>query len=366
MPRTIAVRVSSVLLAAALLGCRPWPAAAVAAPAGGMVEVTLQGRKVEGATLGGPGQGLRLLGRDGRLWQFDPDEVQRLTKVSTQFHPYSLSELRAALLRELGGDYEVSGTGHYLVAHPRGQRDRWAERFEDLYRSFVQYFSVRGMQPAAPPFPLVGVVWKNHADFARHAAPGGSMPGGVMGYYDLNSNRINVYDMGEHASPANWRQNASVVIHEATHQTAFNIGIHSRYAPTPAWLAEGLAMLFEAPGVHDAHNHPQRADRINRERLHNFRQSVAPHHRPETLASMVASDELFHTSPSDAYAEAWAFAFFLVETQPRQYLQYLKRTAARPPFRQYTESQRTADFTAIFGSDWRMLEARFLRFIAAL
>jgi hypothetical protein len=366
MPTSIAVRVSSFLLvAAALFGCRPWPASAAAAPAG-MVEATLQGRKVEGAALSGPGQGLRLLGRDGRLWQLDPDEVQRLTKVSTQFRPYSLSEFRAALLRELGDAYEVSGTGHYLVAHPRGQRDRWAERFEDLYRSFVQYCSVRGLQPAAPPFPLVGVVWKSHSDFARHAAPGGNMPNGVAGYYDLNSNRINVYDMGGRADSPHWRQNASVVIHEATHQTAFNTGIHSRYAPPPAWLAEGLAMLFEAPGVHDSHNHPQRADRINRDRLRVFRQSVAPRHRPAMLTAMVASDELFHANPSAAYAEAWAFAFFLIETQPRQYLQYLKRTASRPPFQQYTEARRTADFAACFGADWRMLEARFLRFIASL
>ena len=144
---------------------QPFVAGGCRAPTGGMVEVTLQGRKIEGAAIDGGGQRLRLLGRDGRLWQFDPDEVQRLTKLSTQFRPYSPSEFRAALLRELGSDYEVSGTSHYLVAHPRGQRDRWAERFEDLYRSFVHYFSVRGCQPAAPPFPLVGVVWKNRERF---------------------------------------------------------------------------------------------------------------------------------------------------------------------------------------------------------
>ena len=365
MPKSIVVRAASFLLTAAfVLGNYAWPAAA-ATPTGGMVEVTLQGRKVEGAALGG-GQRLRLLGRDGRLWHFDADEVLRLTKLSTQFRPYSLSEFRTTLMRELGGDYEVSGTSHYLVAHPRGQRDRWAERFEDLYRSFVQYFSVRGCQPATPPFPLVGVVWKNQSDFQRHASPGGGAPSGLAGYYDPNSNRINIYDMGGRGDSVNWRQNAAVLIHEATHQTAFNTGIHSRYSPPPLWLAEGLATLFEAPGVHDSHNYTGLSDRVNRSRLRVFRQILATRHRPEMLASIVACDELFHVNPSAAYAEAWALSFFLIETQPRQYVQYLKRTASLPPFQEYSPARRTADFTALFGGDWRMLEAHFLRFMAGL
>ncbi len=70
------------------------------------------------------------------------------------------------------------------------------------------------------------------------------------------------------------------------------------------------------------------ADRVNRDRLRAFRQSLAPHHRPELLAAMVASDGLFGVNPAAA--------------------------------------QRTADFTAIFGGDWRMLEARLLRFMAEL
>ena len=84
------------------------------------------------------------------------------------------------------------------------------------------------------------------------------------------------------------------------------------------------------------------------------------------LASIVASDDLFHADPQAAYAEAWALSFCLIETEPRQYAQYLKRTASRPPFRQYTAAERTADFTAVFGGDWRMLEARFLRFMAGV
>jgi hypothetical protein len=360
-----ASRLALFLLAVvAALGCFGRPVLA-ATPAEAMIEFSFQGQKVEAAPISWNTREVHLLGRDGRLLSVDPAHVSDFTKSSAEFRVFSPSEFRAELMRELGDGYEVSGTSHYLVAHPRGQGEKWAERFEDLYRSFVHFFSVRGMEPAPPQFPLVGIVCRDRAEFVRHAAAqGDSVPSGVVGYYNIGSNRINLYDMGAKADSANWRQNAGVLIHEATHQSAFNTGIHSRYCPPPLWLAEGLAMLFEAPGVYDSHSFTRPADRVNRDRLRVFRKELAAHHRPEILAALVASDDLFRANPMAAYAESWAFSFFLVETEPQKYLECLKRTASRPPFQEYTAGERTADFTAIFGSDWRMLEARFLRFMA--
>ncbi len=363
----------------------------------GMIEVTLPKLRIEGEPILWNHSVVHLLGRDGRLWQFVPADVITYRQTAARFRAYSLSEFRAELLRELGADYEVSGTGHYLVAHPAGQRDLWADRFEDLYRSFVHFFAVRGFRIEQPRFPLVGIVCRNRNEFMRIAErekgtgpicakhpEGGHRPqvghgkldqspfpafaasGGVAGCYNLDSNRIALYDMGGRGDSPDWRRNAAVLIHEATHQTAFNTGVHSRYSPPPTWVAEGLAMLFEAPGVNDPHDWPRLADRVNRDRLQAFRRSVAPRHRPDTLSSMVATDEWFRADPTAAYAEAWALSFFLVETEPSKYMRYLKLTAAGRPFQKTTAAQRTADFTAVFGADWRMLEARFLRFTEGL
>jgi hypothetical protein len=353
----------------------------------GMYEIKLRGQKLEGTPLVWNDKEIRLLGRDGRLWKLDAKDVESFKKSSDRFSPDSTSALRAVLLREFGNDYEVSGTTHYLVVHPRGQRNKWAERFEDLYRSFVHFFSVRGFKPSEPQFPLVGVVCSNRTEFIRHfeekngiedwAEIGrNSLIGdrasiflkeeqfGVVGKYNLNSNRITLYDMGGDKDSTDWLKNANVLIHEATHQTAFNTGIHSRYSPPPLWVAEGLAMMFEAPGVYNSRSNTRFSDRVNRERLRVFQKWIVPQHKPEVLASMVASDHICETRAAGAYAEAWAFSFFLMETEPAKYEQYLKRTASHPPFQQYTSAQRTADFQAIFGTDWRMLEARFLRFMA--
>ena len=129
-------------------------------PSGWMVELVLDGRAIEGTPLAWNTRLVHLLGRDGRLWEFAPGMAANFRKTSGRFSSYSTSQLRGVLLGELGGDYEVTGTSHYLVAHPRGKRDQWAGRFEDLYRSFVHYFSVRGFDLDEPPCPLIGSSWQ--------------------------------------------------------------------------------------------------------------------------------------------------------------------------------------------------------------
>lgn len=349
-----------------LVGILCWLTARAEADDQWMVELTLAGQRIEGTPLAFDSRQVHLLGRDGRLWQFDPNKASNYRETSRRFRPYSVSELRAELLRELGHNFQVTGTGHYLVAHPRDKRDWWPRRFEDLYRSFIRYFSVRGFKPTKPPFLLIAVVCHDRDEFYRLSARQGlpTAPG-VLGWYAHGSNRIFLYDMGGgHDNAQDWKRNASVAIHEATHQTAFNTGVHSRYVPTPVWVVEGLATYFEAPGVYDSTSHPSQNDRINRGRLGDFRELVTHQHKPELLAAMIASDQLFRVAPGVAYAEAWALTFYLMETQPNKYAQYLRRTAERPPFEDYSAAQRLADFKAIFGADWQMLDARFLRFMA--
>lgn len=340
---------------------------------GDTVEGTIRGLKLDGVVLGCNPLQAQILGRDGRLWLLAPNQTSELTKTGMPFRPYSSLVMRDALQREIGRDYEVSGAGQfsvtYLLIHPQGQRDKWIEHLDELYRAFVHYFSIRGFKLNSPPFPLVGFVCKDRKEFERLAStqmglPTGKGGKGVVGYYSQMSNRITLYDMGDHGG--NWTQNASVLIHEATHQTAFNTGIHNRYSPPPVWVAEGLATMFEAPGVYDSQNHPGVADRVNRSRLHDFKRSVERRHTPKVISSIIATDELFRLNPAAAYAEAWALTYYLVETQPRQYAEYLKRTASHPLFHRSTAAERTADFTAVFGSDWPMIEARFRHFMAEL
>lgn len=329
------------------------------------LELELEGEKIEGMPLAWSKQEIHLLGRDGRLWQFHPDDPTSVRKKASNFKSYSASEIRTRLLRELGKSFEVTGTGHYLVAHPRGQRDLWGQRFEDLYRSFVHYFGVRGFKAQDPEFPLTAIVFHNQRDFINYASSEGyRVSTGVLGFYSPSSNRIMLFDIGAgRSNEYEWHQNAMTIIHEAAHQTAFNIGIHSRFAEQPRWVIEGLGTFFEAPGVWDSRNNTRRSDRINYARLRDFKAHVDAGREEGSLIKQIASDRRFRSDPTVAYAEAWALTYWLVERQPRQYAKYMKLVAKREAFKSYPVKERVLDFTAVFGKDLRMTEARFMRFM---
>jgi uncharacterized protein DUF1570 len=330
-----------------------------------LVRFDLPGRTVEGAALAWSDETVFLLGRDGQLIEFPPGEAKNAAQVPGGFRSLSQAEIRGQLLREFSPGHEVSGVGHYLVVHPAGERDEWAPRFEELYRSFRHYFAARGWSLTEPQFPLVAVVYSRQADFIRQAAQDGlPQASDVLGYYSPTTNRILMYDTGEQGS--RWGDSAATIIHEAAHQTAYNTGVHTRFATTPRWIVEGLGTLFEARGVWQSRTFPSQSDRLNRGRLVAFRRHAAGRRSADALAQIVSSDRPFTSDADGAYAEAWMLTFFLSESEPKKYQQLLAKTAAQAPFAAYPSPQRLKDFTDIFGSDLKMLDARLQRFVAGL
>jgi Protein of unknown function (DUF1570) len=330
------------------------------------MDALVHGQRIQGTPLAWSNEKVILLGRDGALLEFAPGEAQDYHKTGDTFAPYSQSVLRGMLESEFGSKYEVTGTGHFLVVHPKGQA-QWAQRFEDLYRSCIMYFSVRGFHIADPQFPLVAIVFATHDDF-RHYASKDTVPAGagLLGYYSPHTNRVALFDIGDgHTNSAQAQQNLATVVHEASHQTAFNTGIHNRWSPPPRWVAEGLGTMFEARGVNDSRTYTSETDRINRGRLNDFKQMRSTR-KPAAFVELIDSDREFDSDPIRAYAEAWAFTFFLVEKTPREYARYLEKTASRKPFTAYSSAQRLKDFTEVFGDNMPLLDAHFLQFIDEL
>ena len=256
---------------------------------------------------------LTVLGRDGRLWELGADALQSAEKTGTTFGSYTQGKIRSGLIGEFGPGFDVSGTGKYLVVHPSGERDQWAQWFEDLYRKMVRYFSVRGIQVHPPAFPLVAVVFRSQQQFLQHAErSGGPVSPDILGYYDIDTNRILLFDVtggGELAE--DWRVNAETIIHEATHQTAFNVGIHNRFCPPPRWVCEGLGTMFEARGVYDSVAFRELPDRVNRDQLRNYRRRVRDHLTGKVLQTLVASEVPFQRDPYTAYALGWGRHVYL-------------------------------------------------------
>ncbi len=258
--------------------CLAWllgPPRAEAVPPRPMIELRTQDGLLQGTPLATFSNTVKILSRDGQLLDVEPDAIHRWRKLTMGFRSYAPAEMRAALQHELKGRLEVYNTSHFIVACPHGQEGRWLQRLEKLLRSFQHYFGVRGLTPQEPQFPLIVIVWPSQNEFLSYASEHGHRIGPeVLGYYSPQTNRVSLFDSTA-ATGGDWTQNEYVIIHEITHQYAFNCGLHNRFQQTPRWLCEGLAMLFEAPGLWDPHRYAEFGDRVNRARLQQFRAYLA-------------------------------------------------------------------------------------------
>ena len=331
-----------------------------------MFRTRVDGQMIEGKPLYWTDTQMFLLGRDGALYQFDPQKALDSKKTSPHFFGYATRFMKQSLQEEFGDHFELTTTRHYIVVHPSGQKPLWAHRFEELYRSFQHSFRVRGFLTQEPPYPLVAIVFRNQAEYYRHATTQSTpLQPGYLGHYDPQSNRVYLFDSST-TDQRDWSENARTIIHEATHQAAYNVGIHTRFTTTPRWLSEGLATLFESSGPWDSNPDRSQKSRLNQRRFNDFRHHVRPKWEEGSLRLLVASDSAFQHDATGAYATAWALSFYLCETQPRQYCQYLEKSADRPMFSAYPAADRVADFELFFGDKWKMLEAKVLRYLNQL
>ncbi|MCR9117712.1 MAG: DUF1570 domain-containing protein [bacterium] len=345
------------LLVAAVVLLATEPCAAADA----LIRLESEGRLLEGKVIQIEGDRVEFLQRDGSLTSFQSDTAKHFSKIGDQFRPFSANEMRASLQAEFGRSYQVTQTRSMLVVHPAGRDSRWGERFEEIHQSFERYFAVRGLRVREPESPLVAVVFATRSQMEGYAVRTlDPVRSDVKGYYSPRTNRIVMYDL---ESEQTWLTNEDVIVHEATHQTAFNAGIHSRFSPPPLWAAEGLGAMFETSAVWKEADRGKVASRINRSRLQGYRQWLKI--RPsDSLAQMIENDHLFKTNAAAAYAQAWALTFYLAENVPRKYAQYLVRTASYDDFHKVTSAERRRDFVDHFGDNWPVIDAKMQRFYA--
>src|SRR5262249_18485985 len=96
----------------------------------------------------------------------------------------------------------------------------------------------------------------------------GAAVNNVVGYYNLDTNRIPMYDLTgmqavrkegtargslhditELLSTPEAEPLVATIVHEAHHQISLHGGRQARLVDNPLWMSEGLAMYFEPPGL---------------------------------------------------------------------------------------------------------------------
>ena len=142
----------------------------------------------------------------------------------------------------------------------------------------------------------------------------------------------------------------ATIIHEATHQIAFNCGLHRRYADNPLWLTEGMAIYFEVPDP-ASRDGWARLGALHPQRLRQFRDYVRSRRPAHSLRDLVRSDQRLRdvALAPDAYAESWALTYFLIQKHAEQYQNYLAGLRNKVPLIQDSPEQRMAFFEKLFG-----------------
>ena len=341
-------------------------------------EKTIEGEIIVNAKDGG------IVLRDAMnfLHPITPDNIVSKTSDDRPFAYYSASEIKEKMLKELPSGFKVFESKHYLIFYDTSEAfARWtAQLYERLHDVFYNFWTSNGMKLSAPSTPLIAIIFADSQEYARFCKDElGEAGAAIIGYYSMQSNRVNLFDltgaddMNQHASkrvsdaakirnllaqPDAARMVATIV-HEATHQLAYNSGMQVRYADMPRWLSEGIAMYFETPDLKNSSGWGS-LGKDNSSRLRLIKQRL-PRRNPEAIKMMITDDALFTNLEiaEEAYAEAWGLTWLLIKRNPKKFVQYLNVMSQKTPFVWDSSEERMEEFEQCFGS-WVEINRTFV------
>ena len=322
---------------------------------------------------------------DGRAWFVKPDEIKQRIDSEQDAEPASFAAMEKSLLEELPEGFRIYKTKHYLIAYQteRAYAKWMAQLYEGrLYRQFEIFWRNKKLPLTKPKYPMVVIIFKTKAEYQRYVDRDLGPGQDIVAYYNLLTNRVAMFDFtagdrrpGEEISARRIEeitQNpaaiymVATIVHEGTHQLMYNRGVQTRFADSPLWLNEGLAMFFEAPDLRNKKGW-KAPGRVFDQRLIRFRNTLQ--NRPQNSIERLLTDDDRLKDPEtavDGYAEAWAFNHFLLKRHSKEYIEYLKEHAMLPPLSTADSKQRLDEFQKHFDDDFERLEKNFLKYISRL
>lgn len=335
-------------------------------------------KTVEGAVVTEAADGGLLLERaDQRYETLLPDVIASREPLAAP-PPDAPRDLGRRILSELPAGFDVHVTRHYVICF-NTSRDyaKWAGGlFERLHDAFLGSWQRAGLPVHEPGRPLIVVIFADRRDYQACATRDvGAGADQVSGYYSFLTNRVTTYDLTatdglrgpsgrgpgrlglDILAQPEAEGLVATLVHEATHQMAFNCGMHQRLAPVPLWVCEGVATYFETPDLRSQTGW-RGIGRLSPSRLERFRRA----YQAGDIEQIVGDDTRFRDPETavDAYAKAWALTWFLMTTRRDAFVSYLAALADKPPCTDYDRAGRLRDFEAAFGAPAE-LEPAFLR-----
>ncbi len=354
-----------------------------------IIEVSLrtpQGiqKKLHGKLLVEALDGSLLLEDDQQILHIIPGETIAQRSALSEVNPLTPKQLGQKTVASLPDGFSFITTRHYLICYNTSLGyARWsAALLERLFTGFHAFWSQAGLEVRQPEQPLVVIIFSNRNDYKRAAEKEvGNASHSIVGYYNQLTNRITTYDItGSDSNDPTTRQSLSTagnsilrnpqassliatLVHEATHQLAFNAGLHVRLSPTPVWLSEGIATYFETPDLTNSRGW-QSIGAINEARL----ELILKQFTPGLISRFIVEDEPFH-NPDEAllaYAHAWALVSFLATMRREDFCKYIANSKKKAPLELDSPSERLNEFKNAFHSEPDDLEPAIIQYLNAI
>lgn len=329
--------------------------------------------------------GVLLQGRDSVLWIIPREEIVGRERDEQPFELLDDEQLAQQLLAELPEGFQIHTTAHYTICY--NTSDAYAQwcgaLYERLHRAFYSFWRNSGWDLPEPPQRLVALVFDGPAAFQRYSEPElGDAAAAMMGYYNMRTNRVTMYDLtgldgtrqsqrgvssAAHINQILQRPEAertvATIVHEATHQLAYNSGLQTRYADCPLWVSEGLAIYFETPDLRSTRGW-RGVGALHRLYARHFQRSLETR-QDDPLMTVLADDARFRDpqTSTDAYADAWALSYYLLRARRQEYVSYLQSLAQLPPLSELSKEQRVERFREAFGHDLAELSEQWQRYM---
>jgi hypothetical protein len=358
-----------------------------AAPADALDHVTVKTdsrkERFAGQILAEAADGILLKTADNAYHRIMNPTIEDRSKDGAPLEMLSAEALAAQLLEELPPGFQVHHSKNYVICYNTTRTyAQWTSTLlERLQKAFIVHWKKKGCDVAPPEHPLPVIVFADQQEYAEWAKPElGAAVNNVIGYYNIDTNRITMYDLtgmqsvvrDEYGRGSRRDINdllstpaaeplVATIVHEATHQISFNCGLQTRLADNPLWMSEGLAVYFETPDLTSSRSWSG-IGKVNYARWDRFLDNLDADRVPP-LTRLVADDELFRHPETavDCYAQAWAWNYFLITWKPKEYAAYLKDVASQQILSRPDPKARLAMFRKHFGADFDELEGEFFR-----
>ena len=218
-----------------------------------------------------------------------------------------LADVRSRARKAEMQGFDESESAHFVAIGDASKRFR-AEALaicESVAIDYFKLFTDKGFKLAWPKEKMVVVVLLGPKSYAMFE--GGFIDEAVGGHFDLNANRLVMFDFRGPGSnpkaPVPEVDNTLALVHETIHQLTFNTGILDLKADTPRCVSEGLATYGETWSPKKKHKIGER----NARRLLGL--SLASREGVEwiPIATLLGNDKLLDDAKTQqiAYAESW-------------------------------------------------------------